>query len=290
VFPPRIVALLLSIALHALLLIGVRISRVDSSQQTHAVVVLQPERSEVREEPAEKQPESRSVPPPSSEQAEEPVPLTEERPPDSSPPAPTHSHSPTPTATVTAEPTQTLQKVLAQLPTVTPSLSASPFPSATPEHLEQVASEAISNTAIRAMETTAAKFLLDAKRTEIISSDMKDFSEDAAKTKLETDQIDQSDSRQSGSSGQYRRTIMESLQSARKYPGLARRRGIEGTVIVSFTIAEDGSMLEISIDKSSGHRILDHATLDVLREAFPMPPPPLGEERFRLTFRYALEE
>jgi len=56
-------------------------------------------------------------------------------------------------------------------------------------------------------------------------------------------------------------------ERTKAYPLLARKRGIEGTVYVSFRIAPDGKPEGITIRKSSGFGILDTATLDVIKKA-----------------------
>ena len=46
---------------------------------------------------------------------------------------------------------------------------------------------------------------------------------------------------------------------------------MEGTVYVSFRINESGRPDEIEIKKSSGHSILDSATVKVIKKAAPYP-------------------
>lgn len=65
--------------------------------------------------------------------------------------------------------------------------------------------------------------------------------------------------------------IGNAIEKAKSYPMLARKRGIEGTVYVSFRINESGKPGEIEIKKSSGHSILDSATVKVVQKAAPYP-------------------
>lgn len=65
--------------------------------------------------------------------------------------------------------------------------------------------------------------------------------------------------------------IGNAIEKAKSYPMLARKRGIEGTVFVSFRINESGRPDEIEIKKSSGHSILDSATVKVVKKAAPYP-------------------
>lgn len=50
-----------------------------------------------------------------------------------------------------------------------------------------------------------------------------------------------------------------------EYPSLARRRGYEGSVVLEFEIRPDGSCGEIRVIQSSGHGILDEASVSAVR-------------------------
>ncbi len=65
--------------------------------------------------------------------------------------------------------------------------------------------------------------------------------------------------------------IGKAIENVKSYPMLARKRGMEGTVHVSFRINESGRPDEIEIKKSSGHSILDSATVKVVKKAAPYP-------------------
>lgn len=45
------------------------------------------------------------------------------------------------------------------------------------------------------------------------------------------------------------------------YPGLARRRGWQGIVILAVTVLEDGSAGQVALHKSSGYKLLDTSAL-----------------------------
>jgi TonB family protein len=66
--------------------------------------------------------------------------------------------------------------------------------------------------------------------------------------------------------------IRAAIDRAKSYPPLARRRGIEGTVIAEFTISKDGHPENIRIVRSSGYEILDTAAKKTLLRASPFPP------------------
>lgn len=65
--------------------------------------------------------------------------------------------------------------------------------------------------------------------------------------------------------------IRNSIERAKNYPLLARKRGIEGTIYISFRISPQGEPQNLKILKSSGSRILDTATLDIVKKAAPFP-------------------
>ncbi len=65
--------------------------------------------------------------------------------------------------------------------------------------------------------------------------------------------------------------IRTSIERAKTYPILARKKGIEGTVYISFRVNSEGRPQDIKILNSSGSKILDNATLDILKKAAPFP-------------------
>ncbi len=78
-------------------------------------------------------------------------------------------------------------------------------------------------------------------------------------------------SARSGLSPSMLELIGKAIENVKSYPMLARKRGMEGTVHVSFRINESGRPDEIEIKKSSGHSILDSATVKVVKKAAPYP-------------------
>jgi protein TonB len=69
--------------------------------------------------------------------------------------------------------------------------------------------------------------------------------------------------------------ILSAISSAvRKevvYPPVARKNGLEGTVLVSFRIAKDGSALDIHVAESSGSGILDEAAVEAVKKGTDYP-------------------
>lgn len=65
--------------------------------------------------------------------------------------------------------------------------------------------------------------------------------------------------------------IRNSIEKAKIYPVPARRMGMEGTVYIGFRISPQGEPQNMRIIKSSGFRILDAATVDIVKRAAPFP-------------------
>jgi protein TonB len=74
------------------------------------------------------------------------------------------------------------------------------------------------------------------------------------------------------------------LEKAKNYPVLARKRGMEGIVLVSFTIDKKGLPQDIRIMKSSGYQILDEEVRKMLKKASPFPEFK-GEIKIPITFK-----
>jgi periplasmic protein TonB len=75
---------------------------------------------------------------------------------------------------------------------------------------------------------------------------------------------------------------------ASNYPGAVMRKinrtrkprvGVQGTAIVGFEIAANGTLAGVQILQSSGESTIDQAALDHLRRAAPFPAPPAGAQR-----------
>jgi TonB family protein len=65
--------------------------------------------------------------------------------------------------------------------------------------------------------------------------------------------------------------IRAAIEKARTYPFLARKKRIEGTVVIDFTINGKGYPQDIEIGKSSGSEILDSAAIKIVMKAAPFP-------------------
>ena len=66
-------------------------------------------------------------------------------------------------------------------------------------------------------------------------------------------------------------TIRSAIEKVKRYPVLARKRGIEGTVHIGFRINRLGEPENLEIIKGSGSSILDNATIAIVKKAAPFP-------------------
>ena len=79
------------------------------------------------------------------------------------------------------------------------------------------------------------------------------------------------------------------IEKARRYPLIARNRGIEGTVTAEFSINKAGLPEKVRIKSSSGFSILDSAAKETIIRAAPFPVVE-GNIEIPITFRLEREE
>ncbi len=65
--------------------------------------------------------------------------------------------------------------------------------------------------------------------------------------------------------------IRRRIEAAKRYPMMARKRGVTGVASVSFKITPRGSITSLQLAQSSGATVLDRAALDTVRRAAPFP-------------------
>lgn len=89
----------------------------------------------------------------------------------------------------------------------------------------------------------------------------------------------------------YVSALNRAIQGAYHYPRLARRAGLEGTVLIRISIASDGKILETEVVRSSGHGVLDRAAVEAIAsiQTFPSPPDELALARSEHTFDIPVE-
>ncbi|PHS73022.1 MAG: energy transducer TonB [Cycloclasticus sp.] len=59
------------------------------------------------------------------------------------------------------------------------------------------------------------------------------------------------------------------------YPGEARRKKLSGTLILSVELYADGNLKKITINRRSGHKIIDDAAINIVKLAAPFAPLPI---------------
>ncbi len=64
--------------------------------------------------------------------------------------------------------------------------------------------------------------------------------------------------------------LWKRIEQLKRYPHLARINRLEGKVVLRAVIKADGQLVELEVAKSSGHSVLDHDALEVLRRASPL--------------------
>ena len=82
------------------------------------------------------------------------------------------------------------------------------------------------------------------------------------------------------------------LERHKRYPRRARRRREQGVVVLRFVVDRMGAVLDLEVEGTSGHPLLDAAALDMVRRAQPLPKMPSAMRESRaehlLPVRFAL--
>jgi len=75
------------------------------------------------------------------------------------------------------------------------------------------------------------------------------------------------------------------LQQYKRYPSDAQSHGIEGVVMLNFSVDRNGRVLTHEIVRSSGHPELDKEVVSMIERAQPLPPfpPSMPEDKLDLT-------
>lgn len=79
------------------------------------------------------------------------------------------------------------------------------------------------------------------------------------------------------------------IDANKSYPVECRKDKEQGAVIVKFTIARDGRLLDAAVKTGSGYERLDRAALDTLARAAPFPPIPDFIDRDTLSISVPIE-
>jgi TonB family protein len=72
----------------------------------------------------------------------------------------------------------------------------------------------------------------------------------------------------------YTTKVRQMISRAKIYPSVARDKGQQGKIDLSFKLGKNGEVLKLLVEHSSGHVILDVAAQDAVENAGPFPPIP----------------
>ncbi len=88
----------------------------------------------------------------------------------------------------------------------------------------------------------------------------------------------------SGSPGDdYLERVRRWISQYQHYPEEASRRKQEGTAVLDITLARDGTVLRVAVERSSGFPLIDEAAVKAVYDASPVPPFPESYRRQRGT-------
>jgi protein TonB len=72
----------------------------------------------------------------------------------------------------------------------------------------------------------------------------------------------------------YMMRLKDRIEGIWHYPADAAMRGIYGDLVIEFTIAKNGRLTDVSLKRTSGHRGLDQAAMQALKDGEPYWPLP----------------
>ncbi|WP_417449386.1 energy transducer TonB [Kordiimonas sp.] len=86
--------------------------------------------------------------------------------------------------------------------------------------------------------------------------------------------------------------VYDQFAAKQRYPRQAVDSKLEGTVKVQVTVAKSGSIIGFTINRSSGHEILDAEILGLLGRINPLPALPAGKDTyiFKIPLRFQMDE
>ena len=88
----------------------------------------------------------------------------------------------------------------------------------------------------------------------------------------------------------YLEMLMQQIEKKKFYPRSARRRHVEGQIIVNLLLNEEGFVQDIKLEK--GHKLLKQATRKAILDAQPFAPPPVSidlTQALRFVIAYELK-
>jgi protein TonB len=72
----------------------------------------------------------------------------------------------------------------------------------------------------------------------------------------------------------YGRALSDAIGRYQRYPRVAQMRGWQGTATVALKFGSGHKLLSTTLQKSSGHEILDDQAVEMVKDAQPLPKPP----------------
>ncbi|MGH7927360.1 MAG: energy transducer TonB, partial [Candidatus Binatia bacterium] len=72
----------------------------------------------------------------------------------------------------------------------------------------------------------------------------------------------------------YTQTVKQWIEARWEYPDLAKHYGLQGRVVVEFTILQDGHIELLALVRSSGSKLLDEEAVRAIKAAVPFKPFP----------------
>lgn len=74
----------------------------------------------------------------------------------------------------------------------------------------------------------------------------------------------------------YQDIVDRKIRGSVQYPARAKKRNLQGRVVITVTIDAEGGIAALAVTQSSGHKVLDRAVLKAVRESAPFSSPPDG--------------
>ena len=88
---------------------------------------------------------------------------------------------------------------------------------------------------------------------------------------------------------EYFALVSAHLNRRKVYPAQARQARQQGVVTVRFTVDRNGNVSGVSIKRSSGHELLDSATLELWQRVAPLPRMPGSMQRDNVTLSLPID-